>query len=248
MKHFEVTRKWCKKKEFEIFDKWLISLDHVTYGDSVDCSPWGLICQKKVQLFHRKSFLFRVVASLPSTDGCVNSLCNLVQYSLSFYGLFRGGAAALSAQWRNVIMFKKRADDLLQSQVQQPAVWPQYRVYHVGSFTMPMYSMMPMKASMLTPLCGTSMKCQVTHTSIPLKILICVPVRFKHHNVNISTGRISWQISVGVDSTIHVMDESGVQISQFLHAGHPDKSLLAVSPRHGWVRGPWRSLSKVCQP
>ena len=31
MKHFEVVRQWCKKIEIEIFDKWLISLDHVTY-------------------------------------------------------------------------------------------------------------------------------------------------------------------------------------------------------------------------
>ena len=30
MKHFEVLRKWCKKIEIDIFDKWLISLDHVT--------------------------------------------------------------------------------------------------------------------------------------------------------------------------------------------------------------------------
>ena len=33
MKHFEVLRKWCKKIEIEIFVKWLISLDHVTYKD-----------------------------------------------------------------------------------------------------------------------------------------------------------------------------------------------------------------------
>ena len=33
MKHFEVLRKWCKKIEIEIFDKWLISLDRVTYGN-----------------------------------------------------------------------------------------------------------------------------------------------------------------------------------------------------------------------
>ena len=31
MKHFEVLRKWCKNIEIEIFDKWLISLDRVTY-------------------------------------------------------------------------------------------------------------------------------------------------------------------------------------------------------------------------
>ena len=29
MKHFEVVRQWCKKMEIKIFDKWLISLDHV---------------------------------------------------------------------------------------------------------------------------------------------------------------------------------------------------------------------------
>ena len=32
MKHFEATRKWRKKTGIEIFDKWLISLDHVTYN------------------------------------------------------------------------------------------------------------------------------------------------------------------------------------------------------------------------
>ena len=32
MKHFEVVRHWCKKIEIEFFDKWLISLDHVTNG------------------------------------------------------------------------------------------------------------------------------------------------------------------------------------------------------------------------
>ena len=31
MKRFEVMRKWCKKIEIEVFDKWLISLDYVTY-------------------------------------------------------------------------------------------------------------------------------------------------------------------------------------------------------------------------
>ena len=31
MKHLPVLRKWCKKIEIEIFDKWLISLDRVTY-------------------------------------------------------------------------------------------------------------------------------------------------------------------------------------------------------------------------
>ena len=31
MKHIEVMRKQCKKIEIEIFDKWLISLDHITY-------------------------------------------------------------------------------------------------------------------------------------------------------------------------------------------------------------------------
>ena len=32
MKRCEVMRKWCKKIEIEIFDKWLIPLDRVTYG------------------------------------------------------------------------------------------------------------------------------------------------------------------------------------------------------------------------
>ena len=32
MKHFDILRKWCKKIEIWIFDKWLISLDRVTYG------------------------------------------------------------------------------------------------------------------------------------------------------------------------------------------------------------------------
>ena len=31
MKHIEVMRKWCKQMGIEIFDKWLIPLDHVTY-------------------------------------------------------------------------------------------------------------------------------------------------------------------------------------------------------------------------
>ena len=31
MKHLEIIRKWCKKIEIEIFDRLLISLDHVTY-------------------------------------------------------------------------------------------------------------------------------------------------------------------------------------------------------------------------
>ena len=51
MKHLEVIRKWCKKIEIEIFDKWLISLDHVTnimfynldWGDSSNsCSNYSL--------------------------------------------------------------------------------------------------------------------------------------------------------------------------------------------------------------
>ena len=33
MKHIEVMRKWCKKIGIDIFDKWLIPLDHVTYTD-----------------------------------------------------------------------------------------------------------------------------------------------------------------------------------------------------------------------
>ena len=31
MKDLYVLRNWCKKIEIEIFDKWLISLDRVTY-------------------------------------------------------------------------------------------------------------------------------------------------------------------------------------------------------------------------
>ena len=31
MKYFEMMRKWCKKIGIEVFDKWLISLDHVTF-------------------------------------------------------------------------------------------------------------------------------------------------------------------------------------------------------------------------
>ena len=47
MKHFEVMRKWCKKIEIDIFNKWLISLDHVTYyivlsyPQMVSCIPIG---------------------------------------------------------------------------------------------------------------------------------------------------------------------------------------------------------------
>ena len=37
MKQFEVMRKWCKKIEIEIFDKWLISLDRVTYIFLCEC-------------------------------------------------------------------------------------------------------------------------------------------------------------------------------------------------------------------
>ena len=35
MKHIEVMRKWCKKIGIEIFDKWLIPLDHVTNVQNV---------------------------------------------------------------------------------------------------------------------------------------------------------------------------------------------------------------------
>ena len=38
MKRIEVLRKWCKKIGIEIFDKWLIPLDHVTY---VYFQCWG---------------------------------------------------------------------------------------------------------------------------------------------------------------------------------------------------------------
>ena len=34
MKDFAVLRKWYKKIEIKIFDKWLISLDRVTYKKS----------------------------------------------------------------------------------------------------------------------------------------------------------------------------------------------------------------------
>ena len=45
MKHFKIMRKWCKKTEIEIFDKWLISLDHVTlYGCVLNLS---ILCQNK---------------------------------------------------------------------------------------------------------------------------------------------------------------------------------------------------------
>ena len=40
MKHFEVVRKWCKKIEIEMFDKRLISLDHVTYAYSEYTHAW----------------------------------------------------------------------------------------------------------------------------------------------------------------------------------------------------------------
>ena len=44
MKQFEDLRKWCKKIEIEIFDKWLISLDHVTYLYSLE---YDRICTNK---------------------------------------------------------------------------------------------------------------------------------------------------------------------------------------------------------
>ena len=44
MKHFEVLRKWCQKTEIEIFDKWLISLDRVTYYDYRSCVKFATRC------------------------------------------------------------------------------------------------------------------------------------------------------------------------------------------------------------
>ena len=48
MNHFEVLRIWCQKKEIDIFDKWLISLDHVTY---VTRSREWVTCRKFQFLF-----------------------------------------------------------------------------------------------------------------------------------------------------------------------------------------------------
>ena len=41
MKHLEVLGEWKKKIEIEIFDKWLISLDHVIYRDvNIEWCKW----------------------------------------------------------------------------------------------------------------------------------------------------------------------------------------------------------------
>ena len=52
MKHFEVVRQWCKKIEISFFDKWLISLDHVTIyqlkHSNQSSNTWSLLSEQNI--------------------------------------------------------------------------------------------------------------------------------------------------------------------------------------------------------
>ena len=81
MKHIELMRKWCKKIGIKIFDKLLISLDHVTYG-------FALETFKKNMFFVWNSFIRIVDKYVRKTWICKQELVFLTYflfYDLKFF-------------------------------------------------------------------------------------------------------------------------------------------------------------------
>ena len=130
--------------------------------------------RKRYNCFIASLFLFRVVATLPSTDGCVNNLCNLVQPVV---------LRTVSWWWRRIIRTMEEEE---YHNVQKTMTWPvlyracwEFHHSHVQH--------------------EHEVSCY-THTSFPLKILICVSVRLFLQAGHPDKLCLSW---------FHVMDEWG---------------------------------------
>ena len=144
--------------------------------------------RKRYNCFIASLFLFRVVATLPSTDGCVNNLCNLVQPVV---------LRTVSWWWRRIIRTMEEEE---YHNVQKTMTWPvlyracwEFHHSHVQH--------------------EHEVSCY-THTSFPLKILICVSVRFTHHNVKYYFYRQDILTnSAWVDSTSWMSEGRGVHLS-----------------------------------
>ena len=92
MKHFDVLRKWCKKIEIEIFDKWLITLDHVTYTQNqINRVKFTSCCQCVFRpLYYRSADPYQYYCSylLASFIYIIKNVCNsqhLISNSPDYY-------------------------------------------------------------------------------------------------------------------------------------------------------------------